>query len=417
MIDLDTAEMSVLGSVLLSHGKVLDELDFMPGDYRHPAHEFIHRTMQEMKNAGKPIDPLTVMDALMKTGEKVDITILHRAEQATPTAANAEYYAAIVSDAAALRRLNAAADKVKQMATQGGDAAEIVEAARREIDAAQTVSRGGAVQFLEDTIEATITHLDEKVTSIPTVWPSLNDILTGLRPGAVYVVGARPSVGKSVVALQLAQALLKAGSVAFFSLEMSTNDLTARLLSNELKIDMGRLEKHDLTPGDWKRVGEWIKDRRTVPLAINENTGATITDIKKYVRNVHRRKPLAGIVVDYLQLMSQPAGDKRARHEFVADMSRQLKILAMDLKVPVIALSQLNRGSESREDKRPGLADLRESGAIEQDADVVILLHREIMGDKSGDISFAVAKNRHGRTGVAHMQFWGHYSEVRDNAA
>ena len=270
------------------------------------------------------------------------------------------------------------------------------------------------MQFLEDTIEATITHLDEKVTSIPTVWPSLNDILTGLRPGAVYVVGARPSVGKSVVALQLAQALLKAGSVAFFSLEMSTNDLTARLLSNELKIDMGRLEKHDLTPGDWKRVGEWLKERRTVPLAINENTGASITDIKKYVRNVHRRKPLAGIVVDYLQLMSQPAGDKRARHEFVADMSRQLKVLAMDLDVPVIVLSQLNRSSESREDKMPGLHDLRESGAIEQDADVVILLHREIIGDNKNRMLMAVAKNRRGDTGALEFDFAGHYSTVYD---
>jgi replicative DNA helicase len=140
----------------------------------------------------------------------------------------------------------------------------------------------------------------------------------------------------------------------------------------------------------------------------------TITDIKRFARSVNRRKPLAGLVVDYLQLMSQPHGDKRPRHEFVADMSRQLKIMAMDMQVPVIALSQLNRASEKRDDKMPQISDLRESGAVEQDADVVILLHREIMGDNRGDLSMLVAKNRHGATGLAQMSFWGHYSKVLD---
>src|SRR6185312_6923408 len=414
MIDLDTAELSVIGSALLTNGRILDDFDFNPADYRHPSLEFIHRTIADMKAERQPIDQLTVMDRIIKSGEKIDPLILHKAAEVTPAPSSGEFYAGIVADAATLRRLGNAAEKVKAMIGNGGDADEIVEAARREMDNAQTVTRSSSVQFLEDTLEQTITYLDEEVASVPTPWADLNDIITGMRPGAVYVVGARPSVGKSVVALQLAQALLKAGSVAFVSLEMSTSDLTTRLLSNELQIDMNKLVTHKLTPTDWKRIGEWVTNRRTVPLAINDNTGATITDIKKFARNVNRRKPLAGVVVDYLQLMNQAPGDKRARHEFVADMSRQLKILAMDLQVPVVALSQLNRSSESREDKRPGLSDLRESGAIEQDADVVILLHREIMGDKSTDISFAVAKNRHGRTGVAHMQFAGHHSEVRN---
>jgi replicative DNA helicase len=143
----------------------------------------------------------------------------------------------------------------------------------------------------------------------------------------------------------------------------------------------------------------------------------TITDIKRFARSVNRRKPLAGIVVDYLQLMSPPPGDKRPRHEFVADMSRQLKILAMEMQVPVVALSQLNRGSTQREDKMPQISDLRESGAIEQDADVVILLHREIMGDTRGDLSMLVAKNRNGSTNVAELDFHGHYSMALDKGA
>lgn len=414
MIDLDTAELSVIGSALLTNGRILDEIDFSPADYRHPAMEFVHRTIVDMKAEGTPIDQLTVMDRVLKSGQKIDPLMLHKAAEVTPAPSSAEFYAGIVADAATMRRLGTAADKVKTMIGNGGDADEIVEAARREMDNAQKTARSSSVEFLADTLESTINYLDEKVASTPTSWDGLNEIITGLRPGAVYVVGARPSVGKSVVALQLAQALLKVGSVAFVSLEMSVNDLTARMISNELQIDMGRLVTHDLTPADWKRIGEWTQRRSHVPLAINANTGQSITDIKKFARNVHRRKPLAGVVVDYLQLMSPPPGDRRPRHEFVADMSRQLKVLAMDMQVPVIALSQLNRSSESREDKRPGLADLRESGAIEQDADVVILLHREIMGDKSNEIDFAVAKNRHGRTGVAHLQFAGHFSEVRN---
>ena len=417
MIDLDTAELSVLGSVLLTSGRILDELDFTPSDYRHPSLEFLHRTMQAMKNAGTPIDQLTVMDAAQKAGEKVDPLILHKAMDVTPSPASADYYAGIVTDAAVLRRLGSAADRVKQMIGEGGGADEIVEAARREIDATQTAARAQPVKFLADTLEGTINYLDSEVHATPTLWPSLNELINGLRPGAVYVVGARPSVGKSVVALQLAQALLHAGSVAFVSLEMSTDDLTTRLISNELRIDGSRLERHDLTPTDWKRVGEWVNGRRNVPLAILDDTGASMTDIKRFVRNVHRRKPLGGIVVDYLQLMNKPAGDKRPRHEFVSDMSRELKVLAMDLNVPVIVLSQLNRGSESREDKRPGLADLRESGSIEQDADVVLLLHREIMGDTKNEIQIAVAKNRRGSTGAVKLDFAGHYSAVIDRSA
>jgi replicative DNA helicase len=248
----------------------------------------------------------------------------------------------------------------------------------------------------------------------PTPWDAVNRIIGGLRPGALYVVGARPSVGKSVIALNLAKGLTAHGSVAFSSLEMSNNDVQIRAVSADLHIDVGRLIERDLTPGDWAK----IRDRRaawdSVPLFVDDRSGVTITDIKRFARSVNRRQPLAGVVVDYLQLMSQPPGDKRPRQEFVADLSRQLKIMAMDMQVPVIALSQLNRASEQRQDKMPTIADLRESGAIEQDADVVMLLHREIMGANIGDLSVLVAKNRHGATGLADLDFWGMYSQALD---
>lgn len=414
MIDLDTAELSIIGSILLTSGRILEELDFAPSDYRQPAYESIHRTAQAMKAEGKPVDQLTVMDAVMKSGERIDPLVLHKAMEVTPSASNAQLYAGIVTDAATMRRLNVAADKVKQMIDSGGDADEIMEASRKEIDNAQSSIKAAPVQFLIDTLEDTLDFLESDIVSTPTSWPSLNKIINGLKPGALYVIGARPSVGKSVVGLQLARGLVEHGSVAFVSLEMSTNDVNIRLMAADLSIDMGKLVRHELNDTDRHKIGKWIQERGTMPLAVTDNTGMSLTDIKRFVRNVHRRKPLAGVVVDYLQLMSQQPGDKRARHEFVADMSRQLKIMAMELDIPVIALSQLNRGSTSREDQRPKISDLRESGAVEQDADVVILLHREIDTDNKYEIHMLVGKNRHGPTGATSMQFVGHHARIED---
>ena len=299
------------------------------------------------------------------------------------------------------------------MAAGGGDVDELVEASRREVDLTSRAT-GTAVLSFGETIDVMLGTLDQDINHRPTPWEAVNQIIGGLRPGALYVVGARPSVGKSIVALNLAQELTKHGSVAFSSLEMSNNDVQIRAVSSDLNLDVSRLIERNLMPGDWAK----IRDRRAVwsdvPLFVDDRSGVTITDIKRFARSVNRRKPLAGVVVDYLQLMAQPHGDKRPRHEFVADMSRQLKIMAMDMQIPVIALSQLNRASESRQDKMPMLSDLRESGAVEQDADVVILLHREIMGENRDDLSMLVAKNRHGATGLAELTFWGHYSKALD---
>lgn len=416
MIDLDNAELSVIGAILLTGGRILEELDFAPSDYRHPAFEMIHRTAQQMKLEGKPVDQLTVMDAVMKSGERVDPLILIKAMEATPSASNAQLYASMVTDAATMRRLHASAARVHQMIETGGDADEIMEAARKEIDSAASSTKSEPVEFIADTMEATIDFLESPIAFTPTPWPSLNRVMDGLKPGALYVIGARPSVGKSVVGLQLARGLADHGSVAFVSLEMSRHDVNVRLMAADLEIDMRALMRHNLTDSDWKKIGDWMQKRGDIPLAVNDNTGASITDIKRFVRNVHRRKPLAGVVVDYLQLMAQQPGDKRPRHEFVADLSRQLKIMAMELDVPVIALSQLNRGSTSREDQRPKISDLRESGAVEQDADVVILLHREIDSEKKYEIDMLVGKNRNGPTGATSMEFIGHHARIRDRS-
>jgi replicative DNA helicase len=412
------AEQSVLGAMLISRDAISDIADILDGgDFYRPAHETIYRTILDLHQNGSPVDAITVNDALSKMGEIQRIgghAYTHQLAQLVHSASSGAYYAEIVAHAATRRRLTAAGRKIQDLAQSGGDVDELVEASRREVDKTSRATSSGVVQFFGDTIDNMLGTLDQEINHHPTPWESVNKIIGGLRPGALYVVAARPSVGKSVVALNLAQGLLKHGAVSFSSLEMSENDVQIRAVAADLHIDVERLIERNLTPGDWAK----IRDRRAtwqhVPLAIDDNSGATITDIKRFARSVNRRKPLAGIVVDYLQLMDQPPGDKRARHEFVADMSRQLKILAMDMQVPVIALSQLNRGSTQREDQMPKISDIRESGAVEQDADVVILLHREIMGENRGDLKMLVAKNRHGATGLAEMDFWGMYSQVLD---
>ncbi|MGY2747244.1 replicative DNA helicase [Arthrobacter sp. UYCu723] len=414
------AEQSVLGAMLLSREAIQDVSEMLNGpDFYRPAHDMIYRTIMQLHGKGEPVDPVTVTEALTREGEIARVggpAYLHEVAQAVPSASTAGYYADIVARAAMLRRLDQAGKHISELSRSGGDEAELVEAARKAIDQTSKATTAPVLSF-GDTIDVMLGELTEKPSQCPTPWTSLNEIIGGLRPGGLYVVAARPSVGKSVVALQLARALTAKGAVAFSSLEMSESDVQIRAVSMDLQINMSRLIERRLTDNDWGKIRSRRAAWQDVPLYVDDRSGVTITDIKRFARSVNRRKPLAGLVVDYLQLMAQAPGDKRPRQEFVADMSRQLKILAMEMKVPVIALSQLNRGSTQREDKRPAISDMRESGAIEQDADVVILLHREIMGETKGDLELLVAKNRNGQTNMAQLDFWGHYSMALDKGA
>ena len=411
--ELDRAELAVIGAAVLSGGTILEDLDFNPRDFRAPSYEHAYRVIDQMRRDGKPIDPITVTNAILEDGAQ-DVTLVHRAVDETPSPDTAVHYAGIVQDSANRRRLSLVGKQITQLAAQSGDADALIESARKLLDDNVRHTKTEPVQYVWETIEQTIDELDSEDTFIPTPWDNLNHIIGGLRPGALYTVGARPSVGKSVVGVQLAQAMAQHGSVAFFSLEMSQSDVNKRILSNTMEISMSHLmNPKQLTPADWQKVTEWTGTYRQ-PIAVAKTQSMDMTGIKRYTRNVHRREPLAGIVVDYLQLMAQAPGDRRSRQEFVADMSRNLKLLAMDMQVPVIMLSQLNRQSENRETKAPMLSDLRESGAIEQDSDVVILLHRPISGPGSEDMKMLVAKNRHGAANPANFTFRGHYSQITD---
>lgn len=412
------AERSVLGAILLDEQMIDEVTDLVTGrDFYQPRHELIFDTITRMNRDRQSVDAITVADALGSELHKHGgPAYLHELIQTVPTAVNAGYYAQIVAEVGAKRRLRQAGAHIQGLATRDAEAASLVEDARKIVDQVSGGSRERTL-FLGETVVEALKNLQSRPQYAPTPWPSLNDILSGLHPGGLYVVGARPGVGKSVIALQLAVELTKRGSVAFASLEMSRNELWARFISSDLRINLGRIMERRLGQADWDQINNARERWSRMPLAIRDKSGLTVTDIRRFARSTHRRRHLAGVVVDYLQLMVPPRGDKRARHEFVADVSRQLKLLAMEMHVPVIALSQLNRASEQRMDKQPQLSDLRESGAVEQDADVVILLHRELTEETRNDLKVLVAKNRHGRTGVVELQFAGHYSTALEPGA
>ncbi|GAA1450398.1 replicative DNA helicase [Nesterenkonia lacusekhoensis] len=410
------AERNLLGAILLSSGRVLDYLTVEPADYASPQHEQIHHAALTLKARGVPPDQVTVAEELIKHQARVDSGYLHALASRTATPSSAEYYAHIVIEGAARRRALQAANEIRVMVDSHADPQQIQEKAQKALDGITPAAALDPVRFTEETLAESLAELESERKYIPTPWPSLDDMLGGLIPGALYTIGARPGAGKTVAGVQLATALARHGSVPFISLEMSTAELHNRMLSAAAKVPFGRIRDRELTEDDWNKIAHAVPALEKLSLTIMDRPNATIGEIRRFVTAAARtRAPLAGVVLDYLQLIESPPGDKRPRHEYIASLTRELKILAKEHQVPVILLSQLNRGSAQREDKLPQLADLRESGAIEQDSDAVILLHRLADDpDKMHEIDFRVAKNRHGRPGKATLDFWGHYATIRD---
>ena len=413
--ELDQAELGLIGATLKSSGRVLSEIDFDPTDFRHPVMEQVWRIMQKMIQNGKPLDPITVTHALSNSDMPVDKSILYQSLDSAPSAASATYYANIVTEHAARRRLATVGRAIADLANQPGSIDSIIDEARKKLDHSAKVNTASPVEYVWETMDDTIETFTQGDSYIETPWPSLNRIIGGLRPGAVYTVGARPGVGKSVLGIELGLVMAQHGGVAMFSLEMSQDDVNKRILANQKEIPMNRLmSPSELTDADYRKIAEWRNEFRR-PFAVNKSPQVTIAEIRRFARNVDRRDPIAGVVVDYLQLIGQAPHDKRSRQEFVSDMSRNLKLLAMELNVPVVMLSQLNRELEGRNNGMPKLSDLRESGSIEQDSDVVLLLHRDIVDEgKAHELQMIVAKNRHGAPGGLQLDFAGHYSKLRE---
>lgn len=412
----DDAERHVLGSLMHSRAAIEDCAALLdPGDFHAPKHEIIYATILAMTTRGDGVDPMTVAAELTRTGQLATIggpLYLADLYAAPATSSNAAYYARIVRNQAVLRRLHAAGTRITQLAAASeGDVDELVEHARTEVDAVSraTAETGWVGTDLDETLDA----LERPTPTVHTPWPDLDHLIGGWAPGRLYVVGARPAIGKTLVALNAAEAIARTAPVALNTLEMSRSEIHHRLLANLASVPMDHLDRHALTEHDWSRIAAKRAEIGGLLLSIDDRSAVTATDVVSHARTVARRHDgrLGAVIVDYLQLMQAPTRTRGvSREQEVAGFSRRLKVLARELSCPVIALSQLNRGSESRTDRRPTMADLRESGALEQDADVVLLLHVE--EDAPDVLQMAVAKNRHGPTGAIELERQGALARI-----
>ncbi|WP_026927478.1 replicative DNA helicase [Granulicoccus phenolivorans] len=424
------AEQSVLGAMLMSQDAIADVVEVVrPTDFYKPAHEFIFDAILSLYGRGHPADAITVADELGRTGQLAKVgghPYLHDLLASVSIAANAGHYAQIVRDKAILRRLVEASVRIAQMGYAGeGNASELVDRAQAEVYAVTDGKTSEDYAPLSEIMEATLDEIEAlgartgEMGGVPTGFIELDELTNGLHPGQMVILAARPAMGKSTLGLDFARsASIKHGMCsAIFSLEMSKVEIVMRLLSAEAGILLDHVRKGNMSEDDWQRLANKMADISAAPLFIDDSPNLTMMEIRAKARRLKQKHNLKLIVIDYLQLMS--SGRKvESRQLEVSEFSRQIKLLAKELGVPVVAMSQLNRGPEQRTDKKPAVSDLRESGSLEQDADIVILLHREDVYDKEsarlGEADFIVAKNRNGPTRTVVTAFQGHYSRFVD---
>ncbi|HVA60805.1 MAG TPA: replicative DNA helicase [Mycobacteriales bacterium] len=430
------AEQCVLGGMMLSKDAIADVVEALrPGDFYRPAHQTIYDTVLELYGRGVPVDPVTVADELTRRGELGRLggaPYLHTLVSSVPTAANAGYYARIVSERAVLRRLIEAGTRIVQLgygaaSGAGGEVDDVVDRAQAAVYDVTERRTSEDYARLEDILQETLNEIEAigsrggALVGVPTGFRDLDDLTNGLHPGQMVIVAARPAVGKSTLGLDFARsASIKHGMTSVvFSLEMSRSEITMRLLSAEARVPLQNMRSGTMRDEDWTRLARRMGEVAEAPLFIDDSPNLTMMEIRAKARRLKQRHDLRLVVVDYMQLMSS-ARRVESRQQEVAEMSRSLKLLAKELGVPVVAISQLNRNPEQRQDKRPQLSDLRESGAIEMDADIVILLHREELYEpespRAGEGDLIVAKHRNGPTGKITVAFQGHYSRFVDLA-
>ncbi len=424
------AEQAVLGAIFLDSERLIEVSEFIAADdFYKTSHQIIFRIMMRLQDERSPIDVLTVHTLLDNQGDLETIGgISYIAELAasTPTAANAAFYAKIVSEKALLRKLiRQLTESVERAYSQDEPADDIIALAEKGIVAVtegRTRSGFRKISEIIDTNYDEIERLSKQkstVTGISTGYPALDEKTTGLHEGELIILAARPAMGKTAFALNIAANIGKLGqTVAIFSLEMGAESLVNRMVSSEGLIDAYSLRTGKLTDDDWSNliIAQGALADRSI--YVDDSPGIKITEIRARSRKLAQEQGGLGLIlIDYLQLISGTG--KENRQQEVSEISRQLKVLAKELKVPVLALSQLSRGVEQREDKRPKLSDLRESGSIEQDADIVAFIHREayyqnpndpeVELDNKAEIIFA--KNRSGETGTAELMWVGQFTK------
>ena len=424
------AEQSTLGGMMLSADAVAEAMEFVRGsDFYSPKHEIIFDAALALFSHSEPVDAITVGDEIAKRGDITKIggrDYLHTLTSIVPTAANVGYYARMVQEKATLRRLVEAGTRIAQMGYAAeGEVTDLVNQAQNDVYAITRQGVGEDYAPLSSSIELAIEEIENaqkrggEMTGVSTGFAELDAMTHGLHAGQLVIVAARPAVGKSTLALDMARtaAIHHNKPVIFFSLEMSRAEIALRMLSAESRIYMQNLRKGELSDNDWTRLAAVRGEINDAPLFIDDSPNMTLPEIRAKCRRLASQIGLQLIVIDYLQLMT--SGKKvESRQQEVSEFSRALKLLAKEIGVPVIAISQLNRNSEKSDNRVPEISHLRESGSLEQDADVIILLHREGMGDKeharAGEADIILAKQRNGPTGKVIVNFLGQYSKFED---
>ena len=428
------AEQGVLGAMLLSPNTITDIIEeLIPDDFYRPAHQLIYRAILDLFSDNKDVDPVIVAGRLDRNHDLERVggaPYLHTLISSVPTAANARYYAEIVAEKAVLRRLVDAGTRVVQLGYEGTEGAEVdvvVDMAQQEVFAIAQRNVTEDYAILADILQPTMDELDELSThgglarGIPTGFIDLDNLTNGLHGGQMIIVAARPGVGKSTLALDFMRSCsIKHNQASvIFSLEMSKSEIVMRLLSAETEIRLSDMRAGRMSDEAWAKLANRVGQISEAPLFIDDSANLTMMEIRSKARRLKQKHDLQMIVVDYLQLMS--SGKRvESRQQEVSEFSRQLKLLAKELDVPLVAISQLNRGPESRTDKRPQLADLRESGSLEQDADMVMLLYRPDSQDKdderAGEADIILAKHRGGPIDTVQVAHQLHYSKFVDMA-
>ena len=422
------AEQSVLGGMLLSKDAIADVIEVIRDrDFYRPAHELIYDAIIDLYGRGEPADAVTVSAELSKRGDIAragGAPYLHTLISSVPTAANAGYYAKIVREHAIMRRLVEAGTKIVQLGyTSEGEVDDMVDQAQAEIYA--VTERRSSEDYVQlstllpqalDEIEAISKGVG--VEGVKSGFKDLDALTHGFHPGNMIILAARPAMGKSTLGLDIARhaSIFNGLTSVIFSLEMSKSEITMRMLSAEARVGLNNIRSGTLSDDEWSRLARRMGEISEAPLFIDDSPNLSMMEIRAKARRLKQRHNLKLIVIDYLQLMS--SGKKvENRQQEVSEFSRHLKLMAKELDIPVIAISQLNRGPEQRTDKKPMLSDLRESGSIEQDADVVILLHRDDMYDqqnRTGEADLIVAKHRNGPTRTITVSAQLHYARFND---
>lgn len=426
------AEQSLLGSMLISSEVIPEVGEIVKGeDFYREAHQLVYDSIISLYSRGEPADAITVAEEIKGKGKLEAVggkPYIHTLIASVPTAANAKYYAQIVERNAILRALIRAATEV---ATLGYEAPEDVEAvidrAESLIFAVSQKRISEKFTHIKDLLTQSFEQIEKlyekkaHVTGIPTGFADLDDLSSGLQSSDLIVVAGRPSMGKTSFVLNVAEnvALNERIPVAIFSLEMSRLQLTQRMMCSEARVDAQALRTGNLREEDWPKLSNAVGRLAEAPIYIDDTANITIMELRAKARRLMAKQKLGLIIVDYLQLMQ---GDTRLenRQQEISEISRALKILGRELGIPVLAVSQLSRAVEQRVDKRPVLADLRESGAIEQDADLVMFIYRDELYSRDtedkGIAEIIIRKHRNGPTGTVNLAFLEHYTKFADLA-